>query len=314
MAVENKKISSLTEWIYGNIHDLANIVVAHAGSNYRIAMQTIRQYVLGDRAIGGTDSGDIVTTDDIQSMTNKYFASPRINSANATVVTSDELNRSAGVTSPIQTQLDAKAPLASPNFTGTVVLPSTTSIGTVTNTEIAKLSGVTSPIQSQLDAKAPLASPTFTGTVVLPSTTSIGDVSNLELGYLNGVTGSIQNQIDGVVAGIQSATSIVRCYTATHVLGSGVTNKVIDEATIRDAIYSGSGSYRVNHLSVMAQAFIVSGDGLSHSKTLDQEITVSSQISSGVTFLDNVDFKGLTGEKTYAFVITCQLKAGPQGT
>ena len=63
------------------------------------------------------------------------------------------------------------APTADPTFTGTVVLPSTTSIGTVTSTEIGYVDGVTSAIQTQIDTKAPLASPTFTGTVVLPNST-----------------------------------------------------------------------------------------------------------------------------------------------
>ncbi len=47
------------------------------------------------------------------------------------------------------------APKASPTFTGTVVLPSTTSIGTITNTELSYVDGVTSAIQTQLNAKAP---------------------------------------------------------------------------------------------------------------------------------------------------------------
>lgn len=46
------------------------------------------------------------------------------------------------------------APVDSPTFTGTVVLPSTTSIGDVDSTEIAYLDGVTDPIQTQLDTKA----------------------------------------------------------------------------------------------------------------------------------------------------------------
>jgi hypothetical protein len=99
-----------------------------------------------------------------------------------------------------------KAPLASPSFTGTVVLPSDTSIGDVSATEIAHLDGVTSGIQAQIDSKlatsvasttyAPLAGPTFTGDVVLPSTTSIGTVDSTELGHLNGVTSAIQTQLD----------------------------------------------------------------------------------------------------------------------
>lgn len=47
--------------------------------------------------------------------------------------------------------IDLKAPLASPTFTGTVVLPSTTSMGTVSNTEIGYLDGVTSGIQAQFN-------------------------------------------------------------------------------------------------------------------------------------------------------------------
>ncbi len=101
--------------------------------------------------------------------------------------------------------LAAKAPSAAPTFTGTVVLPATTSIGNVSADEIGYVDGVTSAIQTQLDSKlaigtasstylasataattyatitndnlkAPLASPTFTGTVVLPTVTAGGSI------------------------------------------------------------------------------------------------------------------------------------------
>lgn len=99
------------------------------------------------------------------------------------------------------------APLLSPTFTGTVVLPSTTSIGSVSSTEIGYLDGVSSNLQTQLNDKlaittaastyAPLVGPTFTGTVTLPSTTSIGGVSAAEIVYLDGVTSNVQTQLDG---------------------------------------------------------------------------------------------------------------------
>ena len=92
--------------------------------------------------------------------------------------------------------LSNKAQIDSQTFTGSVVLPSTTMIGSVNNQEIAYLDGVTSPIQGQIDNKAPLASPTLTGTVTLPGSTSIGEVDNVEIGYLNGVTSPIQGQLD----------------------------------------------------------------------------------------------------------------------
>jgi hypothetical protein len=68
-------------------------------------------------------------------------------------VDNTEIQYLNGVTSAIQTQIDAKAPSLAPTFTGTVVLPSTTSIGDVDGTEIGYLNGVSSNIQTQLDAK-----------------------------------------------------------------------------------------------------------------------------------------------------------------
>lgn len=67
----------------------------------------------------------------------------------AVTPTHTELNFVDGVTSAIQAQLDAKAPIASPTFTGTVTIPSGASIA----------------------GFAPLASPTFTGTVTAPTAT-----------------------------------------------------------------------------------------------------------------------------------------------
>ena len=51
----------------------------------------------------------------------------------------------------IATAISSKADTNSPTFTGTVVLPSGTSIGGVTSTELAYVDGVTSAIQTQLD-------------------------------------------------------------------------------------------------------------------------------------------------------------------
>jgi hypothetical protein len=111
-------------------------------------------------------------------------------------VSNTEIGYLDGVTSSIQTQINDKAPLAGPTFTGTVILPGTTSIGNITSTELGYIDGVTSAIQTQIDAKAPSANPAFTGNVNLPSTTSVGDVSATEIGYLDGVTSAIQTQIN----------------------------------------------------------------------------------------------------------------------
>jgi archaellum component FlaC len=134
--------------------------------------------------------------------------------------------------SDLTTEVNTKAPEESPTFTGTVVLPGTTSVGTVTSSEIGHLSGVTSAIQDQIDDKldsgvasstyAPLNDPTFGGTVSLPSTTSIGNVSSTEIGYLDGVTSSVQTQLtdlDTTKADIESPT-----FTGTV---SGITSSMV---------------------------------------------------------------------------------------
>lgn len=100
---------------------------------------------------------------------------------------------------------DTVAPIASPTFTGTAVIPNITMSGSINNisaTELNYLNDVTSAIQTQLNAKAPLAAPTFTGAVVLPTTTTIGNVSYQELTILDGasVTTSELNILDGVTS------------------------------------------------------------------------------------------------------------------
>lgn len=53
----------------------------------------------------------------------------------------------------LNTALGLKANLAGPTFTGTVTLPSTTSIGNVSSNEIGYVDGLTSTAQTQIDSK-----------------------------------------------------------------------------------------------------------------------------------------------------------------
>lgn len=57
------------------------------------------------------------------------------------------------LTEEVDTALGLKAPLVSPTFTGTVSLPSSTSIGNVSSTEIGYLDGVAAPIQDQISTR-----------------------------------------------------------------------------------------------------------------------------------------------------------------
>jgi hypothetical protein len=86
------------------------------------------------------------------------------NVTGAVTPTHTELNYVDGVTSAIQTQFTAKAPLASPTFTGTPAAP--TAAGGTNTTQIATTAFVATSF-------APLASPTLTGVPAAP-TASVG--------------------------------------------------------------------------------------------------------------------------------------------
>ena len=73
------------------------------------------------------------------------------------------------------TAIGLRAPLASPTFTGTVVLPSSTSIGDVSSTEIGYVNGVTSAVQTQ-----------FTGKVNVSDTADMLDPYVLETDAVDG--------------------------------------------------------------------------------------------------------------------------------
>ena len=109
MAANDKKISSLTEWVYANIVDAANIVVANAGANYRIAMSTLKQYVLGNREINGTRSGDIPTNGGLQMFTNKRLDNPSFNDDTTlnSNVTATQMNFLANLDVNVKTKFDA---------------------------------------------------------------------------------------------------------------------------------------------------------------------------------------------------------------
>jgi hypothetical protein len=109
--------------------------------------------------------------------------------------------------------MNLKAPLASPTFTGTVTLPSTTSIGTISSTELGYVDGVTSAIQTQIDTKAPITGATLLGTVTLPATTSIGTVSSTEIGYVDGVTSAIQTQFTNQTSALTTHAALT---TSAH--------------------------------------------------------------------------------------------------
>jgi hypothetical protein len=124
---------------------------------------------LTNKTINTADNSITIVAADISDVT---ASAAELNLLDGVTATTTELNYVDGVTSAIQSQIDAKAPLANATLTGTVVLPATTSIGNVSATELGYVDGVTSAIQTQLNAKADLSGDTFTGDVVISSNTA----------------------------------------------------------------------------------------------------------------------------------------------
>lgn len=103
--------------------------------------------------------------------------------------------------------LSSYAPLASPTFTGTVILPADTAIGNVSATEIGYLDNVTSAIQTQINAKSNIASPTFTGTVTTATLDALGSMrSNVVSLAGNAVDCNLGNVFTRTASGAASWT------------------------------------------------------------------------------------------------------------
>jgi microcystin-dependent protein len=160
-------------------------------------------------------SGAVVGTTSEQTLTLKRLTTPKINeNVNLTATSTElnvldgitasttELNYVDGVTSSIQTQIDTKASSADPTFTGTVVLPSTTSIGTITSTELSYVDGVTSAIQTQFNNNTPVGVVNMWVTSTAPTGWLLCDGStkstttNPELANLYSVIGTIYGGTD----------------------------------------------------------------------------------------------------------------------
>jgi hypothetical protein len=132
------------------------------------------------------------------------------------------INDDASFFTTIQTALGLKANLDGPSFTGTVTLPSTTSIGDVSATEIGYVNGVTSGIQSQIDGKA-----ASVHTHVLTDVTDVTATAS-ELNVLDGITASTAelNVLDGITA------STAELNTLDGVTASASELNILDGATL----------------------------------------------------------------------------------
>ena len=81
----------------------------------------------GSWKVGGT--AVTASAAEINKLDGLTASAAELNKMNGVTATTAQLNHTDGVTSNIQTQLDTKAPTASPTFTGTATIPTANEIG-----------------------------------------------------------------------------------------------------------------------------------------------------------------------------------------
>ena len=161
------------------------------------------------------------------------------------VVDNTEFNYLNGVTSNIQTQLDAKqatitggaTTITSSDLTASRALTSNGSgkvaVSSVTSTELGYVSGVTSALQTQIDGKqatitgaaTSITSSDLTSNKALTSDGSgkvaASSVTSTELGYLSGTTSAVQTQLDAKLVKANNLSDVTSVSTARTNLGLG---------------------------------------------------------------------------------------------
>ena len=186
-----------------------------------------------------------------------------------------------GVSSAIQTQLDAKQATITGSAT-TIDTESLTAnravisngsqkiaVSDVTSTELGYLDGVTSAVQTQIDSKqatltggaTTIASSNLTASRALQSNGSgkveVSDVTTTELGYLDGVSSAIQTQLDAKQASDAQLTDVAGLTPtdSNFIVGDGSNFVTESGATARTSLGLGSiATQAANNVSISGGA------------------------------------------------------------
>jgi len=238
-----------------------------------------------------------------------------ITSSNLGGASSTELGYSVGVTSAIQTQLNAKQ--ATISLTASRAVASDGSglltVSTTTNTELDYVSGVTSSIQTQLNAKqdsitggaTSITSSNLTASRALISDGSgkvaVASVSDTELGYVAGVTSSIQTQLDGKATGtIPTAVSQLTNDSGyiTSISGLNISSLTNDSGYVTSSSLGGASSTEIGYCSGVTSSIQTQ----LNSKATGTIPTTTSQLTNDsgyITGISGLNISLLTNDSGY---------------
>jgi hypothetical protein len=156
-------------------------------------------------------------------------------------VTDTEIGYLDGVTSAIQAQINLKAPLASPTFTGTVSGVSATHVGlgNVDNTSDVN-KPVSTATQTALDLKAPLASPALTGIPTAP--TAISSTNTTQVATTAYVKSVVSDLTNGAGAAYDTLKELQDLIVADEGAVSSLTTLVGTKAPLASPTFTGTVS------------------------------------------------------------------------
>ena len=207
-------------------------------------------------------------------------------------VSTTEFNYLNGVSSAIQTQLNAKnatitgsaSTIDTESLTANRAVISNGSqkiaVSDVTSTELGYLDGVTSAVQTQIDSKqatltggaTTIASSNLTASRALTSNGSgkveVSAVTTTELGYLDGVSSAIQTQLDAKQASDADLTAIgaLAKTDGNLIVGNGSTWVAESGATARTSLGLGSiATQAANNVSISGGSVTGLGEPSSNS-------------------------------------------------
>lgn len=256
---------------------------------------------IAGQPFNGSANISIAPTD----LTGVTSSAAELNILDGATLSTTELNYVDGVTSAIQTQLDAKAPLASPTFTGTVSLPN----GTIFNADInasaaidkTKISGTaitagdTGTVTSAMIAEGTIVNGDISSTAAIAvSKLAGGSAAQILITNTSGtpifftpsgdVTMDTTGQFTIAANAVTLGTDTTGDYVASLVAGTGVTlsNNMGESATPTIAIGQAVGTSS----NVTFNDVTVSGN-LTVSGTTTSINTTTLNVADNIVILNN---------------------------
>lgn len=140
----------------------------------------------------------------------------------ARVFANEMLRISTVIPAVVQTSLIGKANLASPTFTGSVVLPAATTIGLISPNELAALNNIntTQTIQAQLDLKMPASASTFTDNATINGSFTVSHPAGSANINVNGAA-TINSSLN-ITAGVAPTAVNVRLTAVGNNIGGNL--------------------------------------------------------------------------------------------